>query len=173
MRRYRNIFLLIAILPVILGQCRKIEDYPDEPQIEFLDLVVKDSTDVLDNKMKHVTLKFRVIDGDGDVGLYESDTFGPFSRDSAFYYNLFIDEYKKVGDEYEKITNQFPRNYRIPYLTPEGQNKTLIANVSVEIEYGYSEFNPLPFKEFVYMFNIVDRSFNYSNTDTSSLIVFE
>jgi hypothetical protein len=173
MRRFRNIIMIIMTLPLILGQCRKIEDYPDEPQIEFLEVLVKDSLDVLDNKMKHVTLKFRVIDGDGDVGLYESDTFGPYSRDSAYYYNLFIDEYKKEGEDYVKVVNQFPRNYRIPYLTPEGQNKTLIANVLVEMEYGYSELNPLPFKEFVYMFNIVDRSFNFSNTDTSSLIVFE
>ena len=157
---------------MLFTKCRKIEDYPDEPQIDFLEVIVKDSLDVLDNKMKHVTLKFRVIDGDGDVGLYESDTFGPFSRDSAYYYNLFIDEYEKVGEDLVRVENQFPRNYRIPYLTPEGQNKTLIANVSVEIEYGYSEMNPLPFSEFFYMFSIVDRSFNYSNTDTSSLIIF-
>jgi len=165
------IFILCALL---LAQCRKIENYPDEPQISFTEVIVKDSTDVLENKIKHVTLNFRVIDGDGDIGLDEGDTLGPFSRDSAYYYNLFIKEYEKIGNEFIEVEdNEFPRNYRIPDLTPEGQNKTLIANVSVEIEYGYSDISPLRFTEFKYYFKLVDRSFNFSNTDTSSLIVFD
>lgn len=173
MKKFRHITAIVLIALMVMTQCKKIENYPDEPQIEFLEVLVRDSLDVLENKIKHVTLKFRVIDGDGDVGLYESDTLGPFNRDSAFYYNLFIKEYEKIGEEFVEVTdNQFPRNYRIPYLTPEGQNKTLIANVSVEIEYGYSDSNPLRFTEFKYYFKIVDRSFNFSNTDTSSLIVF-
>ena len=169
---FKNL-LIIGSLILAFTQCQKIENYPDEPQIDFLEAIVKDSVDVLDNTIKHVTLRFRVIDGDGDVGLDEGDTLGDFSRGSAYYYNLFIKEYEKVGDELIEITDiEFPRNYRIPNLTPEGQNKTLIANVKVEMEYGYSESNPLKFTEFVYMFNIVDRSLNVSNTDTSSLIVF-
>ena len=165
--------MTLVLALVILAQCQKIENYPDEPQIEFLEALVKDTTDVLDNQIKHVTLKFKIIDGDGDIGLHEYDTLGPFSRDSAYYYNLFIKEYEKIGEEFIEVTdNKFPRNYRIPYLTPEGQNKTLIANVSVEIEYGYSDQNPLRFTDFKYYFRIVDRSFNFSNTDTSSLISF-
>ena len=85
-----KIGLLFIPLVVLLFQCQKVENYPNEPQIEFIEVVVKDSFDVLDNKIKHVTLKFRVIDGDGDIGLEEADTLGPFSRDSAYYYNLFI-----------------------------------------------------------------------------------
>ena len=164
---------MLVLASFLFPQCQKIENYPDEPQIEFLEAVVKDSMDVLDNKIKHVTLKFRVIDGDGDIGLNEYDTLGPYSRDSAYYYNLFIIEYEKKGEEFVEVKdNEFPRNYRIPDLTPEGQNKTLIANVSVEIEYGFSDLIPLRFTEFKYYFKLVDRSFNFSNTDTSSLIVF-
>ena len=174
MKKLWIISSLIIILTIILSQCRKIENYPDEPQISFVEVIVKDSFDVLQNKIKHVTLKFRLIDGDGDVGLDEQDTLGPFSRDSAYYYNLFIREYEKIGEEFVEVEdNIFPRNYRIPNLTPEGQNKTLVANVSVEIEYGYSELTPLLFTEFKYYFKLVDRSFNYSNTDTSSLIIFD
>ena len=168
-----KILFSLVLASLFLAQCQKVENYPDEPQIEFLEAVVKDSLDILDNKIKHVTLKFRVIDGDGDIGLNENDTLGPFSRDSSFYYNLFIEEYEKVGIDFIKVTdNKFPRNYRIPDLTPEGQNKTLIANIKVEIEYGYSDLQPLRFTEFKYYFKLVDRSFNFSNTDTSSFITF-
>jgi len=173
MNRILRTSSLLVLLAVLLIQCRKIENYPDEPQISFIEAIVKDSTDVLDNKIKHVTLKFKVIDGDGDIGLDEVDTLGPFSRDSAYYYNLFIEEYEKIGEEFVEVENQFPRNYRIPNLTPEGQNKTLIANVSVEMEYGYSDQTPLLFTEFKYYFKLVDRSFNFSNTDTTSLISFD
>jgi len=164
-------FLLIPLL--VFNHCQKIENYPDEPQVEFLDAIVKDSIDVLDNTIKHVTLRFKIIDGDGDIGLNEGDTIGPFGRNGDYYYNLFLIEYEKIGNEFIEVTdNEFPRNYRIPDLTPAGQNKTLIANVKVEIEYGYSQSNPLRFTEFKYHFKIVDRSFNFSNTDTSALIVF-
>ena len=174
MNRIWRMSSLLLLVAVLLMQCRKIENYPDEPQISFIEVIVKDSTDVLDNKIKHVTLKFKVIDGDGDIGLDETDTLGPFSRDSAYYYNLFIKEYEKVGEEFVEVEgNLFPRNYRIPYLTPEGQNKTLIAKVSVEMEYGYSDLTPLLFTEFKYYFKLVDRSFNFSNTDTTSLISFD
>ncbi len=174
MRKVWNNIFVILLLVFFFSQCRKIEQYPNEPQISFLDVIVKDSLDVLENKIKHVTLKFRVIDGDGDIGLDETDTIGPYSRDSAYYYNLFIKEYEKIGEEFVEVEeNQFPRNYRIPNLTPEGQNKTLIATVSVEIEYGYSDLAPLKFTKFKYYFKLVDRSFNFSNTDTSSLIIFQ
>lgn len=173
MVRVCKIFVSLVFASVLLAHCQKIENYPDEPQIEFLEAIVTDSLDVLDNKIKHVTLKFKVIDGNGDIGLNEEDTLGPFSRDSAYYYNLFIEEYEKIGEEFIKITaNEFPRNYRIPDLTPTGQNKTLIASVKVEMEYVYSDNQPLKFDEFKYYFRLVDRSFNFSNTDTSSLIVF-
>ncbi len=168
-----KILIALILASIFMSQCQKIENYPDEPQIEFLEVIVKDSIDVLDNKIKHVTLKFKVIDGDGDIGLNEYDTLGPFSRDSSYYYNLFIKEYEKIDEEFVEVKdNEFPRNYRIPDLTPEGQNKTLIANVSVEMEYGFSDQIPLRFTEFKYYFKLADRSFNFSNTDTSSVIVF-
>ncbi len=173
MMKVWKILSSLVLASLFLAQCQKFENYPDEPHIEFLEAVVTDSMDILDNKIKHVALKFKVIDGNGDIGLNEHDTLGPFSRDSSFYYNLFIEEYEKVGVDFIKVSdNEFPRNYRIPDLTPEGQNKTLIANITVEIEYGYSDLQPLKFTEFKYYFKLVDRSFNFSNIDTSSLITF-
>lgn len=162
----------LAILLVLAG-CRKVVDYPDEPVISFTSLLSKDSTDVLDNPVKRVTLTFHLTDGNGDIGLGLTDTVGPFNKDSAFYYNLFVQEFKKENG----ILTQIPapgglKKYRIPDLTPTGQNKTLIADISVTIEYPYSGSTPLPFNEFLYEFYVVDRSFNISNKDTTSLTIW-
>ena len=165
--------LLISGILILAFSCRKIEVFPDEPQVIFKSVLVKDSSDILDNPIKYVKLTFELIDGDGDIGLNEADTSGPFHRDSLYYYNLFIREYEKVGDAYIEVTDvEFPRNYRIPDLTPEGQNKTLKATVDIEMEYRYSSSNPLPFSEFKYFFYVYDRALNKSNEDTSTLVVF-
>lgn len=165
--------ILIGCIALLLISCRKIEVYPDEPMISFREVVVRDSFDVLENPIKYVKLTFDLIDGDGDIGLTDSDTTGPFHRDSQYYYNLFITEYEKVGEEFIEVSDvDFPRNFRIPDLTPQGQNKTLKATIDIEMEYRYSETKPLPFSEFKYFFYVYDRALHPSNTDTSSLIVF-
>ena len=141
--------------------------------LTFKSVIVIDSTDILDNPIKYVKLVFEVIDGDGDIGLDDQDTTGPFHRDSQYYYNLFIKEYEKVGENYIEVPeNNFPRNYRIPNLSPEGQNKTLKAEISVEMEYRFSDSNPLEFSEFKYFYHLVDRALNKSNEDTTTLVVF-
>lgn len=156
----------------VLG-CKKIEVYPDEPKLTFKSVIVKDSSDILDNPIKHVKLVFEVIDGNGDIGLSETDTTGPFHRDSQYYYNLFIKEYEKIGEDFIEVENiNFPRYFRIPDLTPPGQNKTLKAEISVEMEYHFSDANPLKFSEFKYFYYLVDRALNKSNEDTSTLVIF-
>lgn len=162
----------LALLLLISG-CQKIVDYPDEPAISFTSVFSKDSADVLNNPVKRVTVTFHLTDGNGDIGLKVTDTIGPFNKDSAFYYNLFIHEYKKENGTFIEVSPPAGlKRYRIPDLTPAGQNKTLIADISVTMEYPYSASNPLPFTEFRYEFYLVDRSLNFSNRDTSSVIVW-
>lgn len=166
-------YILIGIILLLAINCQRIEVFPDEPSLSFTSVIVKDSNDILDNPIKYVKLTFQVIDGNGDIGLNDDDTTGPFHRDSQYYYNLFIREYEKIGDTLIEVTEvEFPRNYRIPDLTPAGQNKTLKAEISIEMEYRYSDANPLPFKEFKYFYYLIDRELNKSNTDTSTLVIF-
>jgi len=163
----------LLVLLLILTSCRKIVDYPDIPAISFTSLVSKDSTDVLDNPVKRVTLTFHLIDGNGDMGLGVNDNTGPFSVDSAFYYNLFLQEYQMKDGVFTEVPAPGGlKKYRIPDLTPAGQNKTLIADISVTVEYPFSAANPLPFNEFRYEFYTVDRAFNFSNRDTTSVITW-
>lgn len=170
--RLSNTVKCLALLLILAG-CKKVVNYPDTPAISFTSVVSKDSSDVLQNPVKRVTLTFHLIDGNGDMGLSATDTTGPFNRDSAFYYNLFIQESKKENGIFTEVPAPGGlKTYRIPNLTPTGQNKTLIADISVTIEYPYSLADTLPFKEFRYEFYVVDRSFNLSNRDTSSVVLW-
>jgi len=170
----KNLIILSIIIFIISNySCRKIVNYPEIPEISFENVYVIDSVDILDNKTKVVELLFTVIDGDGDIGLKEQDTIGPYNKDSTYYYNLFITELEKVNGSFIEVENTlFPRNYRIPYLTPEGQNKNLKATVKVSIEYSYNDRNPLAFNVFKYEFYLVDRQLHHSNIDTSTTIYF-
>jgi hypothetical protein len=145
--------------------------YPDEPSVQFTSLVSVDSADVLDNPVKRVTLTFHLIDGNGDIGLKASDTTGAYHKDSLFHYNLFIREYKLEGGSFVEVPDPDGlKRFRIPDITPTGQNKTLIADISITIEYPYSDQSPLPFSTFRYQFHVVDRELNLSNRDTTSMI---
>jgi hypothetical protein len=162
----------LALL-LLLAACKKVVDYPDEPTISFISVVSQDSTDVLDNPVKRVTVTFHLIDGNGDMGLGITDTTGPFNKDSAFYYNLYLQEYKNIDGNYTEVPAPGGlKKYRIPDLTPSGQNKTLIADISVTMEYPYTLGNPLPFKDFRYELFVIDRSFNRSNRDTTAVIIW-
>ncbi len=163
--------LKLLLFLLIVAGCKKIVTYPDEPSISFTSAYSRDTTDDLGNPIKQVVLTFHLIDGNGDMGLDPADNTGPFSIDSAFYYNFIIQEYKKVNNDFVEVPAPAGlKQYRIPDLTPTGQNKTLIADVSVTIEYPYSSAIPLPYKDFRYEFYVIDRSFNFSNRDTSSVI---
>lgn len=168
--------IAIAIITLILlnltnSGCRRIVVYPDEPSITFTSIVSVDSTDVLDNPIKRVTLAFHLIDGNGDIGLKASDTTGPYHKDSLYHYNLFIREYKLENGFFVEVPEPDGlKQFRIPDITPGGQNKTLMADISVTIEYPYSDQTPLPFSTFRYVFHVADRALNISNRDTTSVI---
>ncbi len=171
MKSLRKLHYPLFLLILTLASCNPGMDYPDEPVISFTSIVSRDSVDELDNTIKKVILTFHLTDGDGNIGLTKSDTTGPFHKDSTYYYNLFIREFEKKNGEFIAVPEPGGlKKYRIPDLTPSGQKKTLIADISVSLAYLYSESNPLPFNEFRYEFYLVDRDLNLSNTDTTSVV---
>ena len=173
MKPATTLLITLILLHLVSVGCRRIVEYPDEPSITFTSLISVDSTDVLDNPVKRVTLTFHIIDGNGDIGLTEKDTSGPFHQDSLYHYNLFIREFKLEEDVFTEVPEPDGlKKFRIPDITPAGQNKTLLADLSVTIEYPYSDQSPLPFNAFRYVYYIVDREFNYSNQDTTSVITW-
>ena len=163
------IFLLFFLIG-ILTACPEPKKYPDEPQIQFEQVQLKDSLDLLGNTNKFYKLKFDIIDGDGDIGLKESDSTGINDPDSLYSNNLFTTLYEIVNGDSIKIDSSKQRNFRVPYVEPQGQNKTLIADIIIDIIFSYDGDGNLPYDSIYFNFYIVDRKLNKSNIQSTPVL---
>jgi len=165
----------LGLISLLLFSCKKDNQFPDTPQITFLafdqvkDISGKDSSGVL---------RFTFTDGDGDIGLTPADTFPPYNKGSIYYFNFFISYYEKQNGNWVKIvvpgfppgSDTLSNNSRMPYITPEGQNKALEG----EIQMSLFTNNPFsPFDTIKYEVTIADRALNRSNQITTREIVLE
>ncbi|MCF6183576.1 MAG: hypothetical protein L3J56_02925 [Bacteroidales bacterium] len=167
--KYRIIFLLIIFLTVLTA-CPKPKQYPPEPQIQFEQVQLKDSVDLLGNTNKVYRLKFGLIDGDGDIGLEESDSAGIFHPDSLYSNDLFTTLYEIINGDTIKVDSSKQRNFRIPYVEPQGQNKTLIADLYININFSYNGDGNLPYDSIYFDFYIVDRKLHKSNIQSTPVL---
>jgi len=157
--------LIVLLLVLAAGSCKKIEQLPAEPSIEFTSFTIFDTTDILGNRTKAGRLKFYFEDGDGNLGLNEPSRI--FDVDTT---NLFFTLYrKKNGIMVEAPDNDplRPSAYRIPYMERIGQNKILKGTISVVFLYMfYNRTDTIK-----YDFFLKDRALNESNTESTSEIV--
>lgn len=161
--KYRSYLILLALI-VAFG-CNRENEFPDEPVITNIDFNVADTLLVIE-----------FTDGDGDFGLDADDPDFPFYVDSPevnpYYTNLWIDYYEKIKGEWVLVVpeNELGFNFRVPVLTPSGQNKQLeviITNaMEGEVPYLFAESDT-----FRLDVRIVDRSLNISNTESTEEIV--
>lgn len=161
---------LFVLFLLVLGfsSCLRRNDFPDEPQIEYIDFVKYQNTQ---GKDSIGVLKFRFTDGDGDIGLDEPDTFPPFNEGSQYYYNFYVTYFEKQNGNFVEVTLPLPNNSRIPNITPEGQNKTLEGEIelSLYINNPLSNFNTIKFEAFIY-----DRALHQSNIiETPEIVVIK
>ena len=163
---YTKIVGIVLIIALSLTSCLKPEVFPNEPAILFESIVIMgDSADL--------TISF--VDGDGDIGLTTSDTTGDFHSSQKYHNNLFIEYYEKDDiNGWQRGKNLSGEDisflYRVPYLTPNGQNKALKGEIKVTMEPSY--FNPLSSQSDTVKFKIylVDKRFNESNVVESNVI---
>jgi hypothetical protein len=160
-------FIITISLVVVLSACPKPQQYPDEPQIKFKQFILMDTVDLLNNPIKRVKLWFSLIDGDGNIGLKDSDTTGVYDPDSTYYYNFFTTGYEIIDGDTIKFIDEKQRNFRIPYVEPQGQVKTLMADIYTDIDFSYLQNGQLPYDSIFLDFYIVDRAFNMSNIERS------
>ena len=163
MKEIRYLFLFIITL-FILDSCRKIEQLPPVPHIEFTSFTVFDTLDILGNNSKGGKLKFYFEDGDGDLGLAAPTGT---QTDST---NLFFTLYRKTGGVMVPAPDNDPLKpsaYRIPYMVRLGQNKILKGTISVTFLYLFYS----PTDTIRYDFYIKDRALNESNTVSTNEIV--
>ncbi|MCD4794104.1 MAG: hypothetical protein K8R54_12770 [Bacteroidales bacterium] len=169
---FKNIVYLsiLILLITILSACPTPQQYPIEPQLTFKQIILSDTVDLLGNDVKIFKLRFGIIDGDGDIGLMDSDTSGVYHPDSLYNKNLFTILFEIIDGDTVEVDPEKQRNFRVPYVEPQGQNKTLIAEIYIDIEFTFQQSGELPYDSIMYNFYIVDRKFNKSNIEKTPVI---
>lgn len=165
---YQHLWIIvffIVSLSLALFQCKKPEKIPPQPKIKFIDLPVRDTVDMLGNPVRRATLIFSLIDGDGDIGFKEGDTLPPFNIGSPYYYNLYINLYKRENGQMVPINIATPFYYRTKYIEPQGINKVLQCTLKVNLDFNV----PFSYDSCDFEFYMYDRSLNKSNIERSGL----
>ena len=160
-------FLLLfsaLVLTTALFSCLKREEYPLTPIVEYKSFY--------NFQADSAYFTFKFTDGDGDFGLKPEDTTGGFSKNSIYYYNLYIKYlYKKSDGNWSAFFNPSPLvndtqyyKFRVPFIEQEGQDKSMNGEIRVKL----SELRPSStHKNIKYIFYIYDKAFNKSNVVTT------
>ncbi len=161
-----KLFIFI-ITSLVVWSCTKPQVYPPEPYIEFDSFTLTDTIDPLDNPAIAGNLLISFIDGDGDIGLTEADTFPPY--DTIYDKNLFLSIFAKEDGEFVEQELTVPIAYRIKDISPKGQNKTLKGKINVLLYYD----NSFTYDTFKYSIFIYDRDLNKSNVIFTPDLILE
>ena len=157
---------LVIILSAALSGCIKEESYPIIPEIEFLSFEkVYDTGQYAIRGI--LTISFQ--DGDGDIGLNDSDTLPPYDKNGQYYYNYVITYFEKQKGEYKKIDLNPPYSYRIPVLTPLNPDKAIKGMITDTLD-----LNPKPLFDTIKLEAFIhDRRLHKSNVITTPEIVLK
>ena len=161
--RINKYSIVILIILLSLGSCRKIEQLSNIPNIRFTSFTVFDTVTWLDD-YKAGRLNFYFEDGDGDLGLKVP------SEGQTDSTNLFFTLFRKTDGIMAPASEDdplYPSSYRIPYMVRLGQNKILKGDISVTFLYLFYS----PADTISYDFYIKDRALNESNVVSTSEIV--
>lgn len=159
--KYISIVLLIGAS--IFLSCDPPRSYPETPEVKFKSLSIENTIDGLENPIKLVKLTISVTDGDGDIGIKTANDIYPGFTDLDSS-DLFITLFEKIDGEFVKVDLLSGDKYKTPYLEPEGQDKTLKADLEIRIEYSDTLF---VYDTIKYSFFIYDRALHKSNTAES------
>ncbi len=148
-----------SLLFLAFSACNDDKQYPIEPVIEFKDFVnySGDSGEI----------RLNFTDGDGDIGLGQGDTNTPYNKEGDYYHNIFM-RYMYYDTSGTLIpffylptdtdsVDALSFNYRIPVITPVGQDKSLNGEIHVRV------FPPFPHNRMRLKIYIVDRALHKSN----------
>ncbi len=164
--------LFNIIIVLLISSCKKNPDsYPIEPSIEYKEFLATNKYEAV------LTLNF--TDGDGDIGLKNSDTVGLFDKSSPYYYNLYIKTYYKSSNGnfkdtliYDVITNKIDTGLirqRIQFVEKTTKDDFLKGQFIINLN-GYRQ--SLAHKIIKYKIYFYDRALHKSNViETPELFV--
>jgi hypothetical protein len=161
------LFFIIILTSLFWFSCRKPTKYSDVPNIDHVSIPIRETHDTLGNAIKRGQLTFYLVDGNGDIGFNEGDTFAPYEITGNYYYNLFIDMYEFKNGQYTLVDLASPFNFRTKYIEPVGQNKTLKCTVYVNLDFNI----PVIWDSVKFDFYMYDRALNKSNIVSTGLVL--
>jgi hypothetical protein len=178
MKNRAKLILIISLLAgVAVISCKRIDEYPIEPEIKYIDFEKLYNT--TDSIYDRGVLKFSYTDGDGDLGLAKRDTFPPYNPGSKYYYNLLIYYYEiqngvetpvALGywDPVNQTLDTVSLSARIPLLTVPGADRPISGDIyDTLFIYNYNS----PYDTVFLEFQIVDRALHESNLERTDYIV--
>ncbi len=166
MNYLKTIFVAAIFGALLLFACDPPQSYPEIPDITFKSLSITDSIDNKNpnNSKKKLLLTLKVIDGDGDIGILGDQNYIYPGFEDLQNTNLFITLFEKRNDSIIEVSQW---NYGTPYIEPEGQDKTLKADIEVRMEIPFAFYT---YDTIQYQFYIYDREKHKSKVNKSPLI---
>ncbi len=149
-----------AIALIFVTACQKENNFSDVPFLRF-ESYEQSSQTIGGVDIDNLKVRLYFTDGNGDIGLEQSDTVPPFDV------NLLVRTFEADGDTVIEVFD-YDFNTRIPNLTPEGQNKALEGYIDFDMDISLRSSDSLQFS-----FVLLDRALNRSNESLSPLIVLE
>lgn len=151
---------------------------PDSLGYSLTPVIQLQSVDIIQNlAQKDSIIKLTILfeDGDGDIGLSDSDTIAPYDSGSPFAHNLpiiFMED-DGTGNFQELINEQTGKPYgnnhaRIPNITPTGKFKAVSGEIIVKITANPAAQNPT---KVLLKAKLIDRALNTSNTISTPVLV--
>lgn len=119
----------IAFSCLLLTSCKKEEKFSEIPHITFTSVVPQQNANGI-VETGELTIHFQ--DGDGDLGLDEDDLEPPFDTSSVYYYNFFIDYYKKINGEFQLLELNGSQNARFPRLSDK-ETESIEGDICINI----------------------------------------
>ncbi|HNW90154.1 MAG TPA: hypothetical protein PKN48_10860 [Bacteroidales bacterium] len=167
MKIRNTIIILMIIVLMIFLSCNKEEDFPDIPHVEFMDFTKIQNSNNIDEKG---ILKIYFTDGDGDMGLADSDTMPPYDKNSIYYYNFFITYFEKQHGQFVEVVPAVTFNSRIPVLTSSSSNGAIKGEIEIElfINNPFSVYDTIRFDAY-----IVDKALQASNVISTPEIILK
>jgi hypothetical protein len=150
--KYTLLLMLVAVL--LFTACGEDQDFPIEPKIKFESFhkIHNDSTGI-------ITISF--TDGDGDIGLKNSDTLDPYTNE--YFYNFFLYIFEKKNGQYDTVQTSIPFHGRIPYMDEVQPGESIEGDIEMEVDI-FSMDVFIPGDTLVFDIYIVDRALHHSNT---------
>lgn len=169
-------FPIVLVFIAEILSCGKDQgpQYPIIPQITFKDYVFN-RQDVNGLVEDSYTITFEYIDGDGDIGMSDTETSLPGNPNIKHV--VFVDYYEKnKTGVYKKVacalgSDTTTKKYRIPIITPPGNNKAIKGEMQVKVLPC-----PVPLdttKVIKYSMYIYDRAAHKSNVVESPDIYYQ